>query len=62
MELLPRDSNLLFSRGLIHYQLSNYDAAATDIEFAIELATLYSDIAYYQLQLDEVHRARLAGT
>ena len=62
VELLPRDSNLLFSRGLIHYQLNNYDAAATDIEFAIELATLYSDIAYYQLQLDEVHRARLAGT
>ncbi len=62
VELLPRDSNLLFSRGLIYYQLNNYDAAAFDIESAIELATLYSDIAHYQLQLDEVHRARLAGT
>jgi Flp pilus assembly protein TadD len=59
--LSPSDSNLLFSRGVIHYQLRDYDAAARDIEEAINLATLHSDIAYYQRQLEAVREARLVG-
>lgn len=60
--LSPADSNLLFSRGVIHYQLNDYDAAARDIEEAINQATLHSDIAYYQRQLEAVLEARLVGT
>jgi Flp pilus assembly protein TadD len=59
--LAPGDSNLMFSRGLIYYQLKDYQAAARDMEEAINLATLHSDIAYYQLQLEAVREAQLAG-
>ena len=59
--LAPTDSHLLFSRGVIYYQLNEFDAATADIEKAIEMATLYSDIAQYQLQLEEVRKAQLAG-
>ncbi len=59
--LAPGDSNLLFSRGVIHYQLTDYEAAGRDMEEAINLATLHSDIAYYQLQLEAVREAQLAG-
>ena len=61
MALAPTDSHLLFSRGVIYYQLNEFDAATADIEKAIEMATLYSDIAQYQLQLEEVRKAQLAG-
>jgi Flp pilus assembly protein TadD len=61
IELAPQDDRLVFSRGLIYYQLENFDAAALDINKAIELATLRSDIENYQMQLEEVRRARLAG-
>jgi Flp pilus assembly protein TadD len=61
VELLPRDSQLLFARGMIYYQLDDFDDAAVNIEKAIETAILVSDIAYYQSQLDEVRKARLAG-
>ena len=59
--LAPGDSNLLFSRGVIYYQLNDYEAAGRDMEEAINLATLHSDIAYYQLQLEAVREAQLAG-
>ena len=59
--LLPNDGHLLFSRGLIHYQLGDLDAAALDMERAIEVATLQSEIADYRRQLDVVRKARLAG-
>ena len=59
--LAPGDSNLLFSRGVIYYQLNDYEAAGRDMEEAINLATLRSDIAYYQLQLEAVREAQLAG-
>jgi Flp pilus assembly protein TadD len=61
LALAPGDSRLLFTRGVIYYRLNDYDAAAVDIERAIELATLYSDIAYYERQLEEVRKAQLAG-
>ena len=59
--LAPGDSNLVFSRGLIYYQLKDYEAAARSMEEAINLATMHSDIAYYQLQLEAVREAQLVG-
>ena len=59
--LAPGDSNLVFSRGLIYYQLKDYEAAARNMEEAINLATMHSDIAYYQLQLEAVREAQLVG-
>ncbi|MBP6723848.1 MAG: tetratricopeptide repeat protein [Halioglobus sp.] len=59
--LLPDDGHLLFSRGLIHYKLGDLDAAALDMERAIEVATLQSEIADYRRQLDAMRKARLAG-
>ncbi len=59
--LLPDDGHLLFSRGLIHYKLGDLDAATLDMERAIEVATLQSEIADYRQQLDEVRKAQLAG-
>lgn len=61
VELLPGDGHLLFSRGLIYYRLNDLGAAALDIEQAIDLATLQSDITYYQQQLEVVRKAQLAG-
>jgi Flp pilus assembly protein TadD len=60
--LLPRDSQLLYARGLILYRLNDFDDAAVNIQEAIELATLVSDKAFYQLQLEEVRRAQLVGS
>jgi len=59
--LLPEDGYLVFSRGLIRYQLGDPGAAALDMEQAIALATLQSDITYYRQQLDAVRKAPLAG-
>jgi len=58
--LLPRASELLYARGMIYYRLNDLDDAAVDIQQAIELATLHSDLAYYRLQLQEVKKAQLA--
>ncbi len=62
VELLPHDSRLLFSRGLIYYRLNRLDDAVVDIRQAIDSANLYSDIQLYQLQLEEVRKARPLGT
>lgn len=59
--LLPEDGYLVFSRGLIRYQLGDPAAAALDMEQAIALATLQSDITYYRQQLEAVRKAPLAG-
>jgi len=58
--LLPRDSQLLYARGMIYYRLNDFADAAVNIQKAIELATLHSDLAYYRLQLQEVKKAQLA--
>ena len=57
--LLPRDSQLLYARGMIYYRLNDLDEAAVNIQMAIELATLRSDLAYYRLRLEEVKEAQL---
>ena len=60
--LLPRDSQLLYARGMIYYRLNDLDDAAVNIQMAIELATLHSDLAYYRLRLQEVKKAQLEGS
>jgi Flp pilus assembly protein TadD len=60
--LLPRDSQLHYVRGMIFYQLNDLDDAVVNLQEAIELATLVSDKAFYQLQLEEVRRAQLVGS
>ena len=60
VSLAPTDSYLLFSRGVTYYRLNDYDAAALNIEQAIKLATLHSDIVYFERQLEEVRKAQLA--
>jgi Flp pilus assembly protein TadD len=59
--LLPEDSSLFYSRGLIYYQLGDMNSAAVNIEKAIELAPLHSDVEYYRRQLEAVKKARLQG-
>jgi len=61
IELHPDDSELLFARSMIYYQLDKLQAAAADLKRAIEYATLRSDIDSYQQQLDALRRAGLAG-
>ncbi len=60
--LLPRDSQLLYARGLIYYRLNDLDDAVVNIQQAIELATLHSDLVYYRLQLEEVKKAQREGS
>ena len=62
IRLLPDDSRLLYSMGIIHYQLEDYDEASRYISQAIETATLRRDRESYQIQLDVVKRERLAST
>ncbi len=59
--LLADDGHLLFSRGLIHYRLGDLDAAALDMERAIDVASLQTEIGDYRRQLDAVRKAQLAG-
>ena len=62
IELHPDDSQLLFARSMIYYQLEDVPAAAADLKRAIEHATLRSDIDSYQQQLEQLRQAGLAGT
>lgn len=61
VELSPRDSGLRFARGMIHYQLDDLDAAAADIQRAIELATLRSEVESYQAQLARLRQEQLVA-
>jgi len=61
ISLLPGDSSLLYSRAVIYYRLHDLDAAAANIEKAIELAQLRSDVEFYRQQLEKVREARLVG-
>lgn len=61
LELMPDDSHMLFSRGLVHQQLKQLGAAATDIQRAIKRATLNSDVRNYQQALEEVRKQSVAG-
>ena len=62
VRLSPENSQLLFARSLIYYQLDNLEAAAADLKRAIEHATLRSDLDSYQWQLEQLRRAGVAGT
>ncbi len=62
VRLNPENSQLLFARSLIYYQLDNLEAAAADLKRAIEHATLRSDLDNYQWQLEQLRRAGVAGT
>jgi Flp pilus assembly protein TadD len=61
IELLPGDSELLFARGLVYYQLDELNESARDLKKAIERASLRSDAQYYESYLEKVRRAQLAG-
>ena len=60
--LLPNDSNLLFARGVVYYQLNDLDDAARNIKKAIEFATLNTDVEFYEDELAKVRRAQLVGS
>ncbi len=61
IELAPGDSQLLFVRGQIHYDLGQFEAAEADMEQAIESARLRSDIEFYRQVLDRVRREQVVG-
>ena len=60
--LMPRDSSLLFARGVVYYRLNDLDDAARSIKMAIEFATLNTDTAFYEEELAKVKRAQLVGS
>ena len=60
LKILPKESHLLYTTGLIHYQLQDLEAANKHISLAIEAATLRRDIDTYQMQLDVVKQEQLA--
>tara|TARA_R110002110_G_scaffold405241_1_gene624230 strand:- start:65272 stop:66510 length:1239 start_codon:yes stop_codon:yes gene_type:complete len=59
--LLPQDSRLLYSAGMIHYQLAQWREAKGYLQRALETATLRSEIESYRVQLDAVNRAMLVA-
>jgi len=61
VELAPRDSQLRFARGRIHYDLGQLEAAEADMEQAIEGARLRSDVESYRQVLDRVRRDQVVG-
>ncbi|WP_206604735.1 tetratricopeptide repeat protein [Kineobactrum sediminis] len=62
LKLEPKNSRLLYSTGIIHFRLAQYDAAERLVERAIATATLRPDILDYQVQLAAVRRRQLADT
>lgn len=61
LELLPEDSRLLFTTGVIHYHLDEFKDASRYIERAIGAADLRSDIETYRAQLRVVEQAQTGG-
>ena len=59
---MPRDSSLLFARGVVYYRLNDLDDAARSIKMAIEFATLNTATAFYEEELAQVKRAQLVGS
>ena len=62
LDRLPDDSRLLYSAGLIRYQLGDLDGASEFISRAMEEATLRRDVEDYRIQLEAVRREMLAET
>ncbi len=61
VRLLPEDSQLLYAKGLIHYELDELKEASRNISRAIENATRRADIETYQERLEAVEQAQVAG-
>jgi Flp pilus assembly protein TadD len=61
VRLMPTDSRLLYSMGIIHYQLEDYEQASHYITQAIDAATLLRDKNTYQIQLDVVLQEQMAS-
>jgi Flp pilus assembly protein TadD len=61
VKLLPEDSQLLYAKGLIHYELDEVREASDLIGRAIENAALSSDREAYQHRLELMKREALAG-
>jgi Flp pilus assembly protein TadD len=61
LKLAPKDNNLLYATGIIHFTLGQYEAAEAMLQRAIAAATLASDIRYYRSQLEAIQRQQLAG-
>ena len=60
LALSPADSRLLYSAGLIRYQLGDLGGASEFIEEAMAVATLRRDVEDYRIQLEAVQQEMLA--
>ncbi|MEP4486964.1 MAG: transglutaminase domain-containing protein [Halioglobus sp.] len=61
LALKPDDSRLLYSVGIIHFKLDDFDSATLYIERAIAQAQLRADVDTYRLHLEAVRREQLAA-
>ena len=61
LALRPDDSRLLYSVGIIHYKLDDFDSATAYIERAITEAKLRKDVDAYRLHLEAVRREQFAA-
>ena len=61
LELMPRDSRMIYALGIISYQLGDYEGATEHIAEAIDLAYLRGDIEAYKTQLEVVRQEQLAS-
>jgi len=61
LALRPDDSRLLYSVGIIHYKLDDFDSATVYIERAITEAKLRTDVDAYRLHFEAVRREQLAA-
>ncbi|MFT6958048.1 MAG: Flp pilus assembly protein TadD [Halieaceae bacterium] len=61
LELMPRDSRMIYALGIIHYRLGDYDGATEHIAEAIDLTYLRGDIETYTTQLEVVKQKQLAS-
>ncbi|MEP0203783.1 MAG: tetratricopeptide repeat protein [Halioglobus sp.] len=61
LALRPDDSRLLYSVGIIHFKLDDFDSATVYIERAISQAQLRADVDTYRLHLEAVRREQLAA-
>ncbi len=61
VRLLPEDSQLLYAKALIHYELEEVQEASDCLRRAIEKTTLDSQRETYQHRLERLEREALAG-
>jgi Flp pilus assembly protein TadD len=61
IRLSPQESHLLYSAGVMHYELGNLSTARDYISQAIENATLINQREDYRVKLDAIRRAGEGG-